>query len=177
MPCLRTCSACRRVSSQLSGEPCDSSPMPAGNGRRAEPARRAERSAPRQRREPSPAPRVTAAARQAVTQHFPPAGPAPDRCGRVEAPPGGGAAQAAAGLGTGSGACGGGFSETPGLAGAGRGGPSGEARPGETARPSLPRYFSGARPNMGRRRPCPAEMATGKCPPAPLVRPSPRSAV
>lgn len=35
-------------------------------------------SAPRRRRrEPRPAPHVTAAARQAVTQHFPPTGPAP----------------------------------------------------------------------------------------------------
>lgn len=103
MPCFRTCSACRRVSSQLNGEPCDSSPMPARggagkkkgrgerrteNGAGAEPARRGVRSAPRQRRrEPSPAPHVTAAARQAVTQHFPATGPAPLEAGAPPRPP------------------------------------------------------------------------------------------
>lgn len=51
MPCFRTCSACRRVSSQLSGEPCDSNPMPApgSDGDRKRAASRgtsSERSAP-----------------------------------------------------------------------------------------------------------------------------------
>lgn len=50
MPCFRTCSACRRVSSQLSGEPCDSNPMPAPSSegdrkRAASSTRSSERSA------------------------------------------------------------------------------------------------------------------------------------
>lgn len=58
------------------------------NGAGAEPARRGVRSAPRQRRrEPSPAPHVTAAARQAVTQHFPATGPAPLEAGAPPRPP------------------------------------------------------------------------------------------
>lgn len=120
MPCFRTCSAYRRVSSQPSGEPCDSRPMPArggaqesgadGNERSAKPAPRGERcgavrcgalrcgvccavrcgahcSVPlhsaeqchRDGHSAEPGSPLTWAPRQAVTQHFPPAGPAPRR--------------------------------------------------------------------------------------------------
>lgn len=81
------------------------------NGAGAEPARRGVRSAPRQRRrEPSPAPHVTAAARQAVTQHFPATGPAPLEAGAPPRPP---RSASARGGGGGGGACGGRFPSAP----------------------------------------------------------------
>lgn len=54
MPCFRTCSAYRRVSSQLSGEPCDSSPMPAP-GSEGDRKRTASRSTSSERSAPSAA--------------------------------------------------------------------------------------------------------------------------
>lgn len=186
MPCFRTCSACRRVSSQLNGEPCDSSPMPARGGagkkkgrgeRRTEPERslrgaacalrrgsgggsRARRHTWRRRRV---RPWLSTFRRQAP----PPSRPAPRPARRAAPQPGG----------------------------RGRGlrwqiplsAPRGKATMGESGdlpavcEGSCPVTFREHPPNAARgvgRRPfsCgrPAEMAAGKRPPRSRGRPSPR---
>lgn len=146
------------------------------NGAGAEPARRGVRSAPRQRRrEPSPAPHVTAAARQAVTQHFPATGPAPLEAGAPPRPPRSASARGGGGRGRGL------RWQIPLSA------PRGKATMGESGdlpavcEGSCPVTFREHPPNAARgvgRRPfsCgrPAEMAAGKRPPRSRGRPSPR---